>query len=663
MKYLQFLFAVLILINPDVSISQEDLLEKANKDFDQFSYIDSREIYLRVVEKGYQSQDLYERLADSYYFNADLNNAAYWYGNLIEAYEDNVNAEYYFRYAQSLKSLGQYDKADEIMERFYKLKETDDRARIFYRERNYLTLIELQSGRFVMSDLNINSKFTDFAPSFYMGNLVYASNNDERGVARNIHKWNNEPFLDLYYIGKNEDAEPKKFSDVLNTMFHESTATFTRDGNVVYFTRNNYMDEEPEKKGKIRKFFKEIFANKELKKSTKGTNLLKIYRSEKGEDGWTEPEELPFNSDEYSVAHPALSEDEKTLYFASDMPGGEGLSDIYRVSIEENGYGEPESMGDLINTEGRETFPFVAANGDLYISSDGHQGLGGLDIFVFDKYEDGTYDEGFNIGEPINSPYDDITFVINSDTGLGYFASNREGGLGGDDIYGFKQITPPIKRCFQKLKGVVRNIVNEETIGKAKVELLDGDNNVVEQVYSTEDGTFDFGSINCETIYSIRASKEDFESSETTFTTTYELSAKLDKIIYLLPKVKVGLGVDLYDFLNPIYFDLNESFIRPDAEIELQKIIEILNVFPNIKIDVRSHTDSRSNDNYNMKLSQRRCDSTINYIVEKGGILKDRLTGRGYGETQLLNDCGNGSDCTEEEHQFNRRSEFIILEK
>jgi outer membrane protein OmpA-like peptidoglycan-associated protein len=663
MKYLQLLFVVVILINPKSSFSQEEILEKANKDFDQFAYIDSREIYLRVVEKGYQSQDIYQRLGDSYYFNADLNDAAYWYGTLIEVYETNVNSEYYFRYAQCLKSLGQYEKSDEIMERFYELKETDDRAKLFFKERNYLTLIELQSGRFVMSELTINSKFTEFAPNFYLGDLVFASNNDERGVARDIHKWNNEPFLDLYIVKKNENAEQKKFSEILNTIYHESTASFTKDGNVVYFTRNNFTNTEVKKNTKVRKFFNEMFTKKELKKSSNGTNLLKIYRSEKGENGWSEAVELPFNSDEYSVAHPALSEDEKTLYFASDMPGGEGLSDLYSVSIEEDGYGDPVSLGDVINTEGRETFPFVASNGDLYVSSDGHQGLGGLDIFVFDKNDDGTYGEGFNIGEPINSPSDDFTFVIDSNTGLGYFASNREGGMGGDDIYSFKQITPPIKRCFQNLTGIVRNIVNDEIIAGAKVELLDEENNIVKQDYSSENGYFDFGSIDCEAIYSIRAYKDDHEPSETTFTTTYELSGKLNKTVYLLPKVKVGLGVNLNDFLNPIYFDLNESFIREDAEIELQKIIEILKVFPKIKIDIRSHTDSRSNDSYNMQLSQRRSESTINYILEKGGISEDRITGRGYGETLLLNDCGNGSNCSEEDHQLNRRSEFIILEK
>ena len=646
MKYVLQLFVVLFSIVTTTSFSQNDKVKKGNKDFDQYAYIDSREIYLKVIERGYQSQDIYQRLGDSYYFNADLNNAAIWYGTLIDIYGSNVDSEYYFRYAQSLKSLKQYAMADEIMDRLYEIKETDDRAQLFHDERNYLTIIDLQSGRYVLSDLSINSKLTDFAPSFYLGNLVFASNKELRGVSKNIHEWNNEPFLDLYIMNNGEEGVPKKLSGKLNTKFHESTATFSKDGSVVYFTRNNYTKNK-------------------YQKDSKGANLLKLYRSKKGKNGWSEAEELPFNSNEYSVAHPALSEDEKTLYFASDMPGGEGLSDLYSVSIEGDGYGEPKSLGDVINTEGRETFPFVANNGDLYFSSDGHLGLGGLDVFVVDKKEDGSYGEGFNIGAPVNSPSDDFTFIINSTSGLGYFASNREGGAGGDDIYSFKQITPPIKKCYQNLNGTVRNKENDEVISGAKVVFLDADNNTLGEQDSDENGHFNFGEIACGTTYAIRANMDEYDPAEVSFTTSKELSAENNKTLYLTPKIKLEIGADLTEVLdlNPIYFDLDKSFIRPDAELEIQKVIAVMKEYPTMKIDVRSHTDSRGNDFYNMKLSQRRNESTRLYIIEKGGISEDRITGKGYGESVLLNNCGNNAVCSEVDHQINRRSEFIIVEK
>jgi outer membrane protein OmpA-like peptidoglycan-associated protein len=646
MKYLLQILIVLLSIVTTTSFSQNDKVEKGNKDFDQFAYIDSREIYLKVVEKGYQSQDIFQKLGDSYYFNADLNNAATWYSALIDTYGETVDSEYYFRYSQSLKSLEQYSKADDIMDRLYEMKETDDRAQLFHGERNYLTLIDLQSGRYELSDLSINSELSDFAPSFYLGNLVFASNKESRGVSKNIHEWNNEPFLDLYIMGDNENGVPKKLSGKLNTKFHESTATFNKEGTTVYFTRNNYTKNK-------------------YQKDSNGANLLKLYRSTKGENGWSEAEELPFNSNEYSVAHPALSEDEKTLYFASNMPGGEGLSDLYSVSIEGDGFGEPKSLGDVINTEGRETFPFVAANGDLYFSSDGHPGLGGLDVYVVDKNEEGNYGEGYNVGAPVNSPSDDFTFIINTTSGLGYFASNRDGGAGGDDIYSFKQITPPIKKCYQSLNGTIRNKENDKIIAGANVVFVDGDNNVISEAKSDENGFFDFGEIECGTDYALRANMEEFDPSEVSFSTSKELSAKVNKTLYLTPRIKLEIGADLSEILdlNPIYFDLDKSFIRPDAEVELQKVIAVMNEYPNLKIDVRSHTDSRGNDLYNMKLSQRRNESTILYIKEKGNISEDRITGKGYGESVLLNNCGNGSVCSEVDHQLNRRSEFIIIEK
>ncbi len=647
MKHILHILIVALTLSTTAIFAQEDKkISKADSEFDQYAFVDSREIYLKVVQAGYASKDLYQRLGDSYYFTADLPEASKWYGLLVDGYGDQVDSEYYFRYAQTLKSLGQYGPADKIMEKFFALKPNDKRAQFFQNEKNYLALIEMQSGRFELTPLEINSELSDFAPSFYQGGLVFASNKSGRGISKNIHEWNNQPFLDLYVVSPGEDNEASRMTKSINTKYHESTAAFTKDGNTVYFTRNNYT-------------------KKQYQENSKGTNLLKIYRSVRVKGKWMEPEELPFNSNEYSVAHPALSPDGKTLYFASDMPGGKGLSDLYKVAIVGDGFGTPVNLGDIINTEGRETFPFIAQNGDLYFSSDGHLGLGGLDVFVSEPDADGNFGEGFNVGEPVNSPADDFTFIINSNSGLGYFASNREGGMGSDDIYSFRQIEEPIKNCVQTLTGTVRDKDTDEVIADAIVLLLDENNNVLKDTKSAVDGSFNLGEVSCNARYAVRARKDKYDPDEKSLVTGQDFNADLKLSLYLNPKAELAVGEDLNKVLdlNPIYFDLNKFDIRPDAEVELQKVIAVMKQFPKLKIDVRSHTDSRNSHEYNMRLSQRRNVATMKYIIENGGISPSRLTGRGYGETQLLNGCADGIACSEEMHQLNRRSEFIIVEK
>ena len=645
MKYFLHFFAFIFIVSSS-AFSQENKIKRGNKDFDKFSYINSRDIYLKVVEKGYESQDIYQNLGDSYYFTAELQEASKWYELLIQKYEESVSPEYLFRYAQSLKSVEKYDEADQIMAKFYAANPSDSRGTNFEDERNYLDFIELQSGRFDLKPFEMNSENSDFAPTFYGEQLVIASSRPEGNASVKKHKWNDQPFSDLYVTNQgNEKSDVTNLSKKINTKYHESTATFSKDGNTVYFTRNNYT-------------------NNKFKKSTDGANLLKLYRSEKVNGKWSKAVELPFNSDEYSTAHPALSPDEKTLYFASDMPGGKGLSDLYKVTITEDGFGTPLLLGGDINTEGRETFPFIAENGDLYFSSDGHPGLGGLDVFVAEQSEDGFYSESYNIGRPVNSPSDDFTFVINPETGIGYFASNRAGGVGSDDIYTFKQNKELIKSCIQSLAGIVKDKNTNQILPGATVVLVDVQGNVIAETISGTDGSFEINPIYCDKTYALRGTMINYTPDEVSFATSSTFSEEVTKTLYLAPKVPVIVGNDLNKILNlnPIYFDLDKSFIRPDAEIELQKVIAAMNQYPDLKIDVRSHTDSRANDDYNIRLSQRRNASTIKYIVEKGGISADRLTGKGYGETQLVNECSNDVPCSEEKHQLNRRSEFIIVD-
>ena len=630
--------------------AQENNIKKANDQYDNYAFIDAREAYLKVAEEGYQSVDLLSRLGNSYYFIADYENAAKWYGALYN-FSENVDTEYLYRYALSLKSTQQYAASDAIMEKFYAAKGADYRANLFVNERNYLKEIELQSGRFTTENAAFNSKLSDFAPTFYQNKLTFASNRSNRGAIKRVHDWNEQPFLDLYQVNViSEDAKNtvERMPNVINSIYHESTAVYTKDGNTLYFTRNNYT-------------------NKEYRQDDQGTNKLKLYRATLENDKWN-VEELPFNSDQYSVAHPALSVDGKTLYFASDMPGGKGQSDLYKVEIKETGFGEPINLGDKINTESRETFPFISKDNKLYFSSDGHIGLGGLDVFVSDKDAINSYGEVFNLGRPINSPEDDFTFIINETTGTGYFASNREGGMGDDDIYSFKRTQKIISKCTQKIDGVVLDEQTSDPIPNAKVLVLDGDNNMIEQTFAKDDGSFSFP-LDCNTQYSIRGSKVEYSTAEKSFGTTNEIGKIIKKTLFLkkgntLEKPIIApVGADLVKILglNPIYFDLDKDYIRADAEIELRKVIAVMKLYPTMKIDVRSHTDSRADDDYNMDLSNRRAKSTIQYLITNG-IDSSRLKGQGYGETRHVNRCRNGVPCSEYEHQLNRRSEFIILE-
>lgn len=648
MKQIKYIIYTVLSLLVFVGNAQERKLTKADKKYDDYAFINAIEIYEEVAEEGYKSKELFEKLGNAYYFNADLATAAKWYEELFKMGEE-IAPEYYFRYAQSLKALERYEEADAKMQQFNQLTGSDIRGNKFIKTRNYLEEIAAQSGRFRIENLGVNSPYSDFAPSFYLeNNLVFSSARDTGVATRYKHKWNARPFLDLYGAEVAENGSlvnVDKFSGKLNTKYHESTTAFTKDGNTMYFTRNNYY------KGKY-------------KKDQKGINKLKIFRATRGENGWTNIEELPFNSDLYSVAHPALSPDEKKLYFASDMPGSVGQSDLYVVDIHNDGtFGEPKNLGKGINTEARENFPFVSQDNELYFSSDGHVGLGGLDIFVMrlDDEESTIY----NVGEPVNSPVDDFSFIINTTTKKGYFASNRSGGQGDDDIYSFLEIKSIQWTCEQEIVGVVKDNKSNELLVGANVKLFDNDNQELENTYSDDLGKFRFKTmIDCEEVYFIRASKKEYNSEEVLLPKTDE--AGLRSVTLLLEKEKVPfkVGDDLAVTLNIpiIYFDFDKANIRPDAATELEKVVAVMRKYPTLKIDVRSHTDSRGSDSYNKKLSQRRNKSTRDYIISKG-IDASRITGDGYGEERLVNKCSNGVKCSEEEHQLNRRSEFIVVEK
>lgn len=619
---------------------------KADKEYDRFAYIDAIKTYERMYERGYKSSDMLLKLANAYYFSGDLENAAKYYKELF-AMEAIVTPECYYRFAQSLKSIKEYKKADEMMAKFNKENGNDLRAKLARTQRDYLAVIKKNSGRYAIENAGINSKYSDYGSAYYKDNLVFTSARDTGNFVKRMDPWTGEGFTNLYQSGIDSDGiltNARRAFENLNTKFHEATPVFTKDGKTVYFTRNNFNDG---KRGK----------------DDHETTLLKIYKADLNGDNWDNVTELPFNSDNYSVAHPALSFDEKTLYFASDMPGTMGQSDLYKVKINENGtYGTPENLGKGINTEGRETFPFITEKNELYFASDGHPGLGGMDVFVSKARQDGSFKDVLNVGEPLNSSKDDFGLLINPNTKIGYVTSNRDGGLGGDDIYKVKESSPIEYPCEQFLGGSVADAETREFIENAKVSLFDSNYKLLKSVVTNSKGVFDFGEAECESKYYIKTERETYNTDEVAATIADNTGKTFVPITIekTLKKVTVGDDIAKVFGIKIIYFDLNKSDIRSDAALELSKILDVMMQNPTIKIDIRSHTDSRNTAMYNWKLSERRAASTKEWLIQNG-IDKSRLTARGYGESQLVNKCADGVECTEEEHQANRRSEFVIV--
>ncbi|TDS65268.1 OmpA family protein [Myroides indicus] len=649
----KFFSLALVLCAVNTGLAQTAKTNKADKKFEKYEYVDAIEVYKNIAEKGYKSMNTLQKLADAYYFNGKLSEANKWYGELFEfAAENNeqLPSEYYYRYAQTLKAIEDYEKADQYMEIFSKMEGDDSRSKLFEQNKgNYLKEIEANSNRYEAEPLSINSGFSDYGAAIWRDNLVFASARQTEEVGKSkIHKWTNEAFTNLYLSKINPDGtidEPVLFPIEAQNRINEASASFSADGKTVYFTQNNTD---------IKKNKKDEYKNV----------LLKIYRASLQTDGtWGNVVELPFNSNEFNTAHPALTPDGKWLYFASDRQGTLGLSDIFRVKIYENGeYGIPENIGNKINTEGRETFPFVSKDHYLYFSSDGRPGLGGLDIYMAKLNVDGTFGQVVNMGKPLNSSYDDFSFYIDPAAKKGFLSSNRPADTAGDNIYFFQEKKEIV--CQQMISGYVFDKSTNEAIAQAKITVYNAVYNEITTLLSDEQGRFTVENLGCGKKYRLKAEAESYNTAEVSTVMGNEIDGVVNVEIGLDPsQEKIGKDDDLFKKLqlDPIYFDFDKSNIRPDAAVELAKVVEVLKMYPDIKIDVRSHTDSRGNDNYNMKLSDRRAKATMKWMIDNG-ISKDRITGKGYGESQLVNKCANGVPCTPQEHQANRRSEFIVVE-
>ena len=710
MKNMKKLLVIIFVFSIQFINAQDQELIRAKRFFDKTYYSEAIILYEKLAETK-PSQEVIKNLADSYYYTNDLIKAQRYYRLLIANYSNDLNRDYYFRYAQTLKASNSYADANVVLKEYYAKSTNSQDSVYFQKELKELENVSAIGNRFEIKNLAINTPNSEFGAVKYKDNLVFAGVKLKPGLFDKKYKWDNETYLNLVKVpiqNSNSAEEPViYFADELKTGVHEANAVFTKDGKTIYFTRNNSK-------------------NGSKKKNDQKISNLQIFKGELVEGKWTNIVSLPFNSPNYSVEHPALSADEKVLYFASDMPGSLGSFDIYSVNINKGAFDTPKNLGPIINTDKREQFPFISADNKLYFSSEGHLGYGSLDVFVSD-INGNEYSKPTNIGLPLNSNLDDFSFNIDSNTKEGYFASNREGGKGSDDIYQFKEIKDLIvEDCKQFIAGTITDIDTKLALENATVILQDSENKTLNTTTTSADGKFSF-TVACEASYKVSAFKEKYtneskslvldktrnrtndaslalKSLEAIKLEEKEIAAnkrkqeifieeenkkkealaviaikekdkkakeaaivaaevkKNEKVKQILEQEKDVIRDDKNRLIiktDPIYFDYNMWYIRKESKVVLGRVVALMNKYPGMVIEIGSHTDSRGNAKFNEDLSQKRANSTREFIIQSG-INANRVTAKGYGESVPIIKCKTDDSCSEEEHELNRRSEFVI---
>lgn len=628
------IYTILLLIAVSTTIvsAQNSKTKKADNLYDRLAYTDAAQAYQKVLKRGTTDVYVFERLANCYYFINDTKKAEMYYKRVAKSKDANPEAIY--NYAQTLKANGKFSDYNTWMKNFAKLSPNDTRVKEFMKNPNYIPKIMDDMSRYTATNMeDINSEYADFGGIVYGKDFYFASG---RNTSRKTYQWNEEPYLEIYKAtnvgGTMKNAE--LLNGDVNTKYHESNAVISADGKRMYFDRNDYFEGDYDK-------------------SASGINQINLYYAENIDGkGWSGVVSAPFNNNEYSTGHPALSQDGNTLYFVSDMPGGKGGSDIYMVAINSDGsLGTPERLGDNINTEGKELFPYLDSNGTLYFSSNGHMGIGGLDVFYAEAQGDG-FGVVNNLGKGVNSSADDFAYKYDPTSQSGYVSSNREGGMGSDDIYMVEAVEIPCEVTIAVL------VINENTnaaVAGARVDLYDTMGNRLSSKTSNVDGMVSFKAA-CDQAHEVQGVLSDFESNASKVAPAND--QKVSATIALKPIEEIIVEDQIV--LNPILFDLDKSNIKAQAAFELDKVVSVMNKYPEMVIAVGAHTDSRATDAYNLRLSEARAQSTVQYIISKG-ISGKRISGKGYGESQPKVSCGD--TCSEAEHQLNRRSEFTIVNR
>lgn len=621
-----YIYILLVATSINFANAQSKDTKKADQLFDRLAYTEAIEEYTSLIEKGKADEYVYTQLARTYTILNDTKKAESFYKRVVK--NKKANPETLFAYAEILKANGKSSDYKKWMKRFVKANPNDPRAAIYLKNQDYLDELEDRDPLYTVTNADkINTKYSDFG-AFTNSNTIYFSSS--RNTDRKNHNLNGEPFLDIYSATTDGSSigNVELLSGDVNSKYHEGTIAITPDGKRMFFDRNNYYEGD-------------------LEKDEEGVNQINLYMAEKVGGEWTNIAPVPFNDDNFSTGHPAISPDGKTLYFSSDKPGGQGGSDIYSVELKnDNSFGEPKNLGSQINTVATEGFPFIASNGDLYFASNGQLGLGGLDVFVAAK-NGSSFSFPENLGPGVNSGNDDFGVNIDVEKGTGFVSSNRKGGKGGDDIYVLGKLPP----CDVDVTITVED-TDGNGISKAFVEIANTTEGTTDSDTATTTGKYLFSS-KCKREYKIMASADGYLPASR----SVSIDKKAANVTITLEKEPVITPTEVV--LNPIYFDFDKWDIRSDAAEELDRLVATMNKYPELVISAESHTDVRGPESYNQTLSQKRAESMRDYVISKG-IDASRIAGVGKGESELAVSCEE-SGCSKDDHQLNRRCVFKIV--
>ncbi len=613
-------------------------LYKAQKQMDKYNYAKAIDILKKASGNDKKRNVAIPMLAECYRMQHDIENAKEAYAKAVKL--PDAKPETFYYYAKALQSTGDYEKAREMFQTYTIKNPSDPKGplKVSYCDSVLGPWKKIEPKFEVKAVNNINTKESEFGPSIYNGDLVYASDFSNNPAEGKKYGWTGRGYLNIMKSSPESKGDfwgnmsvPSQFDTKFNQEYHDGPAIFGDHGNSIYFTRS--------------------FFGKAKREGIYKTNELKIFYADKNNDAWGEVKPFFLNSKDYSVGHPALAVDGQTLYFASDMPGGLGGTDIWMCKREGSKWGKAVNLGSTVNTTENEMFPTITDDGTLYFSSEGHPGYGALDIFKTSNVN-GIWSTPVNVLQPINSSYDDFAVALVPDSKSGLFSSNRKGGVGTDDIYVFRNIEPPLPAY---ITGLVKDKNTMQPIAGATVFLYNPLTGKVKAMKTGADGMYKT-IVDKPADYVVKAMMSNFIADCSPFplteakpgtTTNAPRDLFLDKLI-----------INQTFKIDNIYYDFDKYNIRADAKPELDKLVQILKE-NNINVELGSHTDSRGTVKYNEKLSQNRAESVVKYIIASG-IDSSRIEAHAYGEQQLINKCADGVNCAPAEHQANRRTEFKV---
>lgn len=606
-------------------------LEIADDLYSRYEFVDAAKVYQKLVRGVKTDNYIYLQLADCYYNVFNTVEAAKYYGKALEK-EPNLDSELYYRYAQMLKASGRYESANGVMKKFAERVPEDQRAIAFMREPDYIPRLREQEELFTYEESGINDvKGSDFGAFLTSGDTLYFASTRTTKKDPKTYGWNDQPYLDIYqarYKTKNDPLYDVEEVSELNTKYHDGPATVTGDGKTMYFATESFRE------GKFTKNRQKLLK----------LGKVSLFRATKKKGKWSDIEPVPFNGSDYSVSNPSVNKDGRTLYFSSDMPGTMGETDIWKVDIDEEGnYGTPVNMGSQVNTEGRESFPFISEEGKLYFASDSRKGFGGLDIYVVDLAIPQA--EPKNLGAPINTAKDDFAFSFYPSKDIGFFSTNR---VGRDDIYKAHPV------CNTEMYVTITDKQSGQILANTKVDIFDDRKNLIETKYSDERGIVEYV-VDCSKFFNLQVSKDDYESKPIEVPLNRKGGRQLVNVA-LNPIEVIVLKEEI--LLGDIHFEFDRFNITQQGAFELDKLVQVMKRNPQMRIKVGSHTDTQGSPTYNQKLSENRAKTTVQYLLSKG-IESYRLESEGYGASRPKINCGG--NCTEAQHAINRRSEFEIL--